>query len=115
MAAGDSGGAKDKLEAAKASGDKSALLMFLQAQSSMLSQAAPSGGSGSSAGSSGSNAGSIAAGEPSEGGGLESGDAGGAGEEIVNSEGDSNSGSDSSSCRENLLASPILNGQKEKK
>ena len=58
-ALGDSGGSKDKLAELKGSGDKSQLLMFLQAQAQMLSAPSSSGGSGSGAGGSGSDSGSI--------------------------------------------------------
>ena len=98
---GAAAAARDQLEAAKASGDKSALLMFLQAQSSMLSQAsAASGGGNSASGSSASNVGSVNSGQ-SEDVGLESGVADGVGGSETGGGEGTNSGSDTSSSGTN--------------
>ena len=79
MGTEDNEGANEQLEAAKASGDKSALLMFLQAQSEMLSQASASGNSNSGTSNSASEARSIPGGS-STGIGIEPGLHAGAGE-----------------------------------
>ena len=92
--AGNNEGANEQLEAAKASGDKSALLMFLQAQSEMLSQASTSGNSNSGTGNSASEAGSIPGGS-SIGIGVEPGLHGG-GESDTGMEEGPNSKSDQS-------------------